>query len=240
MKLRFLAKAEKAKGVWEFTFAPEQPVHYIAGQYARFSFPFAIADPRGKQYRTFTLTSHPSENEIRFLARLEPPLSAFKTLLSTLTVGDAMHIDEPMGDAVLPRSSQTPLVFVAQGIALASYLSILHERERCARSDLAHVRERSDLSHSSHGEIVLVWVRRGEDDRLESLIPGKIPHLRRIDIHYPLHATTEVILPMLSKDSLVYLSGSQVFVETLGAELEAAGVPRARLMYDYYSGYADL
>jgi hypothetical protein len=38
----------------------------------------------------------------------------------------------------------------------------------------------------------------------------------------------------------VYLSGSQTFVETLGTELETTGTPRARLIYDYYDGYANL
>jgi hypothetical protein len=29
-------------------------------------------------------------------------------------------------------------------------------------------------------------------------------------------------------------------VETLGAALETAGIPRERIIYDYYSGYTDL
>jgi ferredoxin-NADP reductase len=223
-RLTFTAKAERAPGVWEFCFMPEKPVEYVPGQYARFTFPFHIPDPRGKQHRTFTLISHPSEPDIRMLTRLEAPLSAYKQPLSALQPGDSMHIDEPHGDAVLPRLASIPLVFVAQGIGIASYISMLRERES------------SDLSRP----ITLLWARRSEDDRLENLIPGEIPGITRVDVRYPARLTTEQILAHTGPQSLIYLSGSQTFVETLGAALETAGIPRERIIYDYYSGYTDL
>jgi ferredoxin-NADP reductase len=129
-----------------------------------------------------------------------------------------------MGDAVLPRLATTPLVFVAQGIALASYISILTE---CARSNLAH-------------SVTLFWARRDEDNSLEKLIPGKVPNLTRQDILYPERLSANDILTHMLPTSLLYLSGSQVFVETLGAELEVAGLLRERIIYDYYEGYASL
>lgn len=224
MEVSFLGKREVVPNVWEFRFQPETAVEYVAGQYARFTFPFGVTDPRGKQHRTFTLTSHPSESELRFITRLEEPCSTYKHHLRQLKPGDTMLIDEPHGDAILPRLATTPLVFVAQGIALASYISMLVERER------------SELSRY----ITLVWVRRGEDDRLEKLIPGEVPGLTRIDIHYPERLTAKDVLQHTAQSSLIYLSGSQNFVESLGADLEAAAVHRERIIYDYYEGYKDL
>ena len=224
MELVFRSRVELTRGVWEYSFSTSHVVEYVPGQYARFTFPFHINDPRGKQHRTFTLTSHPSEQTIRFITRLERPLSVYKQHLAELQPGDTMLIDEPHGDAVLPRLSTTPLVFVAQGIAIASYLSVLTE---CARSDLAH-------------PITLLWARRSEDNPLEKLIPGEMKHLRRVDLHYPDRLVVTDILAYTQPSSLIYLSGSQTFVETLGATLEAADVHRERLIYDYYEGYPDL
>lgn len=224
MKVSFLGKREVAPNVWEFRFQPETAVEYVPGQYARFTFPFRISDPHGKQHRTFTLTSHPSESELRFITRLEEPYSVYKQHLHRLKPSDTMLIDEPHGDAILPRLATTPLVFVAQGIALASYISMLLERER------------SELSRS----ITLLWARRSEDDRLENLIPGEIQGLERVDIRYPAKLTAAEIQAIITPQSLTYLSGSQSFVETIGAELEAAGTPRERLIYDYYEGYSNL
>ncbi len=224
MKVSFLGKREVAPNVWEFRFQPETAVEYVPGQYARLTFPFRISDPHGKQHRTFTLTSHPSESELRFITRLEEPYSVYKQHLHRLKPSDTMLIDEPHGDAVLPRLATTPLVFVAQGIALASYVSML--RECCLRS----------LTHP----ITLFWARRSEDDRLENLIPGEIPDFERVDIHYPTRLTAAEIQAKITPQSLTYLSGSQSFVESIGAELEAASTPRERLIYDYYEGYVHL
>ncbi len=224
MQVALLGYRTVAPKVWEFRFQPEAAVEYVPGQYARFTFPFHITDTRGKQHRTFTLTSHPSEPELRFITRLEEPYSAYKHHLRLLKPGDTMLIDEPHGDAILPRLATTPLVFVAQGIALASYISMLMERER------------SELSRP----ITFLWARRSEDDRLENLIPGEIPDFERVDIYYPTRLTAAEIQAKITPQSLTYLSGSQSFVESIGAELEATGTPRERLIYDYYEGYNNL
>ncbi len=224
MVITFESRVQLANDVWEYVFAPHTPVEYVPGQYARFTFPFHIEDPRGKQHRTFTLASHPSEREVRFITRLENPLSIYKQHLAELQPGGTMLIDEPHGDAVLPRLLTTPLVFVAQGIALASYLSMLAE---CVRSNLTH-------------SVTLLWARRSEDNSLEKLIPGEVPQLTQIDFHYPERLTVASILPHTQPNSLIYLSGSQSFVETLGTALEKHNIPRERIIYDYYEGYTDL
>jgi|GEM_PF-718345 ferredoxin-NADP reductase len=222
-ELRFAGKREVAPGVWEFMFHASQPVEYTAGQYAKFLFPFHIDDPRGKQHRTFTLTSLSGENTVRFLTRVEEPLSAYKQALSNLTPGETLFMREPMGDAVLPRSQAIPLVFVAQGIAIASYVAMLGE---CVRANMKY-------------DIALLWAKRSEDNRLESLIPSETG-LKRVDFMYPKKLAVQDILKHVEDNSLIYLSGSQNFVETLGANLETQGISRARIIYDYYSGYDDL
>ena len=222
-RLEFTGRKLLAHDVWEYSFIPERPIEYVPGQYARFTFPYPIADPRGKQHRTFSFVSHPSEPTIRFITRLDSPLSVFKQPLSELPLGATMYIDEPHGDAILPRLATTPVIFIAQGIALASYLSMFQ--------DVA-------LHHLAH-PISLLWVRGQQDAQLLSLAPA-ITFQHKLELTYPERLTVEHVIPYDSPDSLLYLSGSQVFVETLGSALEASGIPRERIIYDYYSGYADL
>ena len=224
MKVVCMGRREVAPGAWEYTFRPEAPLEYVPGQYARFTFLSHLDDPRDKQYRTFSLTSHPSEGVIRFIVRLDQPLSVFKGPLSELQPGDQMHMSEPLGDTILPRLSTTPLVFVAQGIAIASYISMLNE---CARSNLSH-------------PVSLVWTRRRTDSALSELIPEGAQIVSRVDKVYPDRLTIDHITELLAPGGLLYLSGSQTFVETLGDALEASGTPRERIIYDYYEGYTEL
>lgn len=223
MKVTFRGKRQLSANVWEYTFEPESPIEYVPGQYARFTFPHRINDPRGKQHRTFSFVSHPGENTIRFITRLDTPLSVFKEPLSQLRPGDAMFIDEPHGDTILPRLASTPVVFVAQGIAIASYISMLREIQLRA------------LTHP----VILIWARRAEDNVLSSLIPQN-PTLKQIDVIYPQRLDATLVTPEITPDSLIYLSGSQAFVETLGKALEASAIARERIIYDYYSGYDEL
>ena len=238
MQVTFIDRRQLCPGVWEYTFLPEVPVEYVPGQYAHFQLP-GLPHERA---RAFSLTSHPSENELQFITRLIQPLSVFKQTLSHLRAGDVILMDEPMGDSILPRLPGIPVVFVAQGIALASYLAML--TDLCERLDLAHSpQQRLALkscarSNLSQREVTLLWVRRGEDDPLENLIPGEIPHFQRVDVHYPSRLRAADVLPHVSDQSIVYLSGSQRFVESLGTKLEASGISRTRLVYDYYDGYA--
>lgn len=227
MQARLVSKTEKAKKVWEFCWETSEKLEYTPGQYAH----FRLAALRHERPRAFSLISHPSENTVRFLTRLHPPLSPYKQVLSDMLTGDIAELDEPMGDCILPRTSDMPLVFVAQGLALASYLSIFTE---LARPDLAR-----DPRAKQH-ELVLLWTKRSEDDPLQNLIPGEIPHFTRVDMQYPERLTAHHILKHVTKGSLVYLSGSQSFVEQLGDDLEKAGIPRARLIYEYYDGYPHL
>jgi len=203
---------------------PETPVDYAPGQYSRFTFPFHIDDPHGVQHRTFSFISHPSESDLRVITRIEQPLSPFKEPLSKLAPGEYMEIDEPHGDAILPRIDTTPLVFVAQGIALASFTSMLTE---IAKRRLAH-------------PVTLLWAHKPTDTSLDSLVPKGVGLKTKQTYTYPERLTASQVGPHITNETLVYLSGSQQFVETLGAALEQRGTPRERIIYDYYDGYADL
>jgi ferredoxin-NADP reductase len=172
MELTYHSKQQVAPNVWEFSLTSARDYQFIPGQYAHFWLP-----DRTLGYRTFTITSHPTEQTVRFMTRFDQPLSPYKAALLALPTGAQLTVGEAMGDAVLPRLSSTPLVFVAQGLALASYLSILAE---CESSALSHLDVRERSFHTT-----LLWVRRSEDDPLEKLIPRGVRNLTRVDLHYP-------------------------------------------------------
>lgn len=211
-----------APHVWEFCLRPIHHFDYLPGQYVHVLLPGRGSAPG--EYRTMSLTSHPSESKLRFITRIETVHSSYKAQLLQLTSGDSLFISQAMGDAILPRLATTSLIFVAQGIALASYTALLTE---CERSDLAH-------------PIALIWSRRGEDNPLDILIPGENKRVKRFDYIAPDRVTSDAIYTQLAPDALVYLSGSQTFVETLGSQLETRGVSRSRIIYDYYEGYSSL
>lgn len=221
MEVRFTSRTELAPDVWEYCFESAVPMDFIPGQYAKFWF---VSDT-SLGGRTFTLTSKPGDTSLRFIVRFPSPMSDYKHTLQAMQPGTIMRHEQPMGDAILPRSTSTPLIFLAQGIGIASYIAILRECQEKSFPFTVHI----------------FWTRRESDAPLKRCFE---PFLTEYSVLHELDSGSRLshdnIMPHARDEALLYLSGSQNFVETIGAQLEARGMLRERMIYDYYEGYTTL
>jgi len=223
MQVFFERRAELALGIWEYFFRPERAVDFVPGQYVEVQLPGVQGDARGPS-RTFTLTSLPSDSSISFITKHFTLQTPYKHTLQALREGDGVRIGEAMGDLVLPKSVATPLIFVAGGIGVASYASML--------KDL--------LARREERPVFLFYALRARREQLFRGLTDAYPlALKEITLApHTLHAAD--IKDATPPNALTYLSGSQHFVEDLRAELEALGTPRSQIVFDYYDGYAEL
>ena len=83
--------------------------------------------------RTFSIASAPFENELLVATRMRD--TAFKRSLSRLPLGTPVRIDGPSGSFTLHKNSAKPGVFLAGGIGITPFLSILSQ---AARDRLPH------------------------------------------------------------------------------------------------------
>lgn len=223
MHVRFERREELAAGIWQYFFVPERPVDFVAGQYADFSLPEPLADPRGR-VRTFSFTSLPGTPEVSFVVKFVSPLSPYKQALRALQPGDSLRLGDAMGDLVLPKSALVPLAFVAGGIGIASFASMLQL--------LLRAREER--------QIFLFYALRSRAEQIFGELLGAYPlALKHITIA-PHRLTADEIVDAIPPDALTYLSGSQRFVEGLRTNLLALGVPHEQMAFDYFDGYAEL
>lgn len=223
MKVIFERREELAPGIWQYYFRPERPVDFIPGQYAALYLHDVMADPRGSS-RVFSFTSLPSDELISFVLKHFELQTPYKHRLQSLQPGDAARLDDAMGDLVLPKSTATPLVFVAGGIGIASFVGMLKQL-------LAAREERS---------IFFFYALRSRREQIfRDLIDAYPLQLKQIVIA-PNRLTAQEIKDSTPPDSLVYLSGGQGFVEALQAGLEELSTPREQIIFDYFDGYAEL
>jgi len=223
MQVFFERRQELAAGIWQYDFRPDQTVDYVPGQYVPLFLSGISDDPRGAS-RTFSLTSLPSDTSISFITKHFELQTPYKHRLQSLAEGEEARIGEAMGDLVLPKSTEMPLVFVAGGIGIASYASML--------KDLLNRREER--------QIFLFYVLRSRREQLFRELTDTYPLIGKDVAIAPNSVNAEQILSSTPPGSLIYLSGGQMFVETLRAELEAYAVPRSQIVFDYYDGYAEL
>lgn len=73
--------------------------------------------------RTFSLACAPHETELVIATRMRD--TAFKRCLRQLTPGTRVEMTGPMGDLVLPETADRPLVFLAGGIGITPFISML-------------------------------------------------------------------------------------------------------------------
>lgn len=78
--------------------------------------------------RTFSIASAPDENELLFATRLRD--TAFKRILRNMQPGTKLKLDGPMGSFNLHKNASKPAVFLAGGIGITPFLSMIREAAR--------------------------------------------------------------------------------------------------------------
>lgn len=120
-----LIKKEKiADGVYSFYFdRSHQSLAFLPGQYIRMVLSIANPDERGNS-RLFTIASSPLENEF-IMITTKIIQSTFKKRLAEVKVGEEVQFLGPMGGFILREEEKNSRVFLAGGIGLTPFHSMI-------------------------------------------------------------------------------------------------------------------
>lgn len=81
----------------------------------------------GGNTRTLSIASPPFENQLMFTTRMRD--TAFKRSLRKVPLGTEVKIDPPMGSFTLHKNSTKAAVFLAGGIGITPFLSIVRQAD---------------------------------------------------------------------------------------------------------------
>lgn len=210
-------------------FAPDQPIHYEAGQFTSIS--LASDSDTATLQHEFTLSSSPTEDSLAFTTRIPSAPSQFKQRLARLKIGDTLHFNPPIGAFVLPRDKTIPLLFVAAGIGITPYRSIITSLQD---------------THEDR-TIKLVYIHAPDDTPLfTSLFEHYGLETHYISSEGKRTTLTEEIATMIYSNktavgSYVYIAGPENFIINL---LESCKQQPSRtditFITDYFPGYQTL
>jgi len=118
-----LGRTEVAEGTMAFQF--EKPKGFVckAGQYIDLTLLDSQPGSSTGVTHTFSIASCPSDEEILVTTRMRNTL--FKQALSTLPIGSGARIEGPMGSFSLHNNTARPAVFLAGGIGITPFLSMV-------------------------------------------------------------------------------------------------------------------
>jgi len=232
MKLNFSHKENIANNIWNFYFKPLDLVQFTPGQFIELEVTKDKMDDRGNK-RWFTISSSPKDKYLTITTRIFDQSSTYKQFLMNLKKDDQLNFNGPMGDFVLPKIIETPLIFIAAGIGITPYLSMINY--------LYQIKE----SRSIH----LFWALNNENDIIKNEALDQYDLKKTLIISHPSefwggergHLTPEMVLDLESptNQTLYYISGPEKMVEDLSQKFKLLIKDDNRIISDYFPGYID-
>lgn len=122
---RLRGREEVAEGTMAFHLERPADFQFKAGQYVDISLINPPETDSEGIVRTFSIASAPYENQLLVATRMRK--SAFKRVLAILPVGTELKLEGPMGSFTLHKNRAKAAVFLAGGIGITPFLSILRQ-----------------------------------------------------------------------------------------------------------------
>jgi ferredoxin-NADP reductase len=229
-------KQEVAKGTLLVKFDLQgEEVDFKPGQYFFVTLPdLGHQDERGLR-RHITVVTSPNEKGVLGLAtRIRD--SAFKKTLTEVAVGAEVEVEPPKGSFVLPDDTSRPLVFIAGGIGITVFRSmLLYIREEGLPYRVTLVYSNRDVESSAFLDEVRALEGKLPDFRLILTMtddPSWSGDKRRIDADF--------IREHFGDDLDQYtfmVAGPPEMAESVQASLLEVGVEEGNLTADRFSGY---
>ena len=119
-----IRKKKEAKDTYSFYLKPEKYINFSPGQFIYITLPTMKYDDKRGSTRHFTIASTPTDKHIVFTTRIRQS-SGFKKTLVDLKKGDIVEINGPNGTFIVDEKEKGPHIFIAGGIGITPFMSIL-------------------------------------------------------------------------------------------------------------------
>lgn len=233
--LTLLEKNELARGTYEYIFASDRPLAFSPGQYVEWTLPHESSDARGNR-RYFTIASAPAEETVNLGVKFNEPGSSFKKALSVMRPNEAISVSNVAGDFTLPSAKDAKFAFIAGGIGVTPFRSIV-----------GHMM----ATHDPRSAVLFYGNRATADaaykdifDEAEERLDFKAVYAFSDEPNPPYGHAGVIDAALLAREMpdyperTFYISGPHGMVESFKRILAELGVPRTRIKTDYFPGFA--
>ena len=236
MNARLVDRRMIAVRTLAFEIDPAEPFDFKAGQTCDVLIPHpAQTDDRGNA-RTFSIASPPGVTPLLFATRLTD--SAFKRTLAEAPPGLLLELDGPYGSFTLHHNAARPAVFLAGGIGITPFHSMIAD---VSRRRLPHritlLYANTSASSAPFLDELERWGRENANFRLAATITAPVTSepwpfdTGRIDAAF---VKTHVQDPGAA---VFYIAGPARFVEAMGSLVTAIGADPDSVKSEEFPGY---
>jgi ferredoxin-NADP reductase len=236
LRLTLLAVEKTAAGCYDYVFRSSRKFDFEPGQYLDWTLAVRQPDDRGNR-RTFTIASSPNEDVVRLGVKFYPRPSAFKRALLDMKPGDVIYGSQLAGSFTLPRDTTEKLVFIAGGIGITPFRSMIQDMlDRGETRPIVFFYGNNKVGDIAYGELLeraswelgLKTVYAVADGSAE----GANVHRGFIDQHLVKREVPDYL------DRTFYISGPRAMVVRFQSILRDLGVKHSRIKVDFFPGFA--
>jgi len=238
LTLKLKERVRIAPDIYEFVFAAPHKFKFTPGQYMEWTLGHNEPDSRGNR-RYFTLASSPTEQNLRLGIKFDKKPSSFKQAMLSMGRNTEIIASQITGDFVLPEDHNQKCVFLAGGIGITPFRSMIKYL----------------LDRRQKRPITLLYAAKTVDDIVYKDVFDRAEKELGIRVIYNLTDNTNIpkswagnvgrLTPQVIKNllpdygsCLFYISGSRSLVDSHKATLNKLGVPGNQIITDYFAGLA--
>jgi len=238
LTLKLKEKVRIAPDTYEFVFAAPRRFKFIPGQYMEWTLGHNEPDSRGNR-RYFTLASSPTEQNLRLGVKFYNKSSTFKKAMLSMGRNAEIVASQISGDFVLPKDPRQKLVFLAGGIGITPFRSMIKY--------LLDTQQRRPITLFYAARTVEDIVYKDIFDRAEKELGIKVIYTLTDNTDVPANWSGKLgrinpeTIKMVLRDygnSVFYISGSRNMVDSFKNILSKLGIPKRKIIIDYFAGLA--
>ena len=214
--------------IMNFWFEPDQSINFMPGQFLEWTLAHPRPDSRGAR-RYFTIASAPEEKNILLTTKFAAEKgSSFKEALKKLSPGQELTASNLEGEFILPKNAKQKLCFIAGGIGITPFRSMLKymiDAKKCRDAVLLY-------SVKSEAEIVYKEIF----EQAKKLCDVKVIYVVTDKVGFIDKEMIEKEVPNFV-ERLFFVSGPEPMVKSFEKMLAGMNIPKNQIKHDYFPGY---
>lgn len=235
--LKLIEKTQTSFDTIDFVFSPSQKFSFTPGQYMEWTLSHKGTDGRGNR-RYFTIASSPSEENIRIGVKFYEKRSSYKNAMYALSKGSTITASQIAGEFVLPKDDKRKIVFMAGGIGITPFRSIIKYLldKKIARQIILLYSNKNaqeiaykEIFDKAQAELRIKTVYTLTNK--ESIPTGWQGEVGRVDGGMIKRQITDY------NERLFYLSGPHAMVAAFEEELHQIGISGKNIKKDFFPGF---
>lgn len=227
-----------ANDTFDFIFSSDRKLRFKPGQYLEWTLFHEKRDNRGMR-RYFTIASSPTEKNIIMGVKFYENPSSYKKAMAAMKPGDTIVASQLAGDFTLPRDKNKKLVFIAGGIGVTPFRSMIkYLMDKNEQRDIIIFYSNKSFTDIAYKQIFEQAEKSLGIQTIYSLTDSNsVPWNWRGEKGFVSEKMMKKYVPDFN-ERVFYVSGPRSMTIAFQKVLKDAGIRRNHIKTDFFPGFA--